>query len=93
MKLRYDESPLPAIIAYYGGFVHGKSYNNIFEFADGGTLEDYMRDTASPEHLEDTFLVWDRLFSLMHGLMAIHNVGNEGHSSHPMNGYVNSPRT
>lgn len=88
MKLRWAGKPSPHIIAYYGGFIHGDSYNLILEYADQGTLETFMRNTESPLTVEDTLLFWDRLFDITHGVMTIHGkIGNNSSASQILNGY------
>ena len=89
MKLRWSGQPSPHIIAYYGGFIHGNSYNIILEYADQGTLETFMRNTKPPSTVEDTLLFWDRLFGITHGIMTIHgHIGNESSASQILDGYV-----
>ncbi|CAF9943242.1 MAG: hypothetical protein ALECFALPRED_010901 [Alectoria fallacina] len=88
MKLRWAGKPSPHIIAYYGGFIHGDSYNLILEYADQGTLETFMRNTESPSTVEDTLLFWDRLFDITHGVMTIHGkIGNESSASQILKGW------
>lgn len=92
MKLRWAGQPSPHIIAYYGGFIHGNSYNIILEYADQGTLESFMKNTESPPTIEDTILFWDRLSDITHGIMMIHgNIGNDISASQILNGYVLCP--
>lgn len=89
MKLRWMGKPSPHIIAYYGGFIHGNSYNIILEYADQGTLESFMRNTDPPSTIEDTLLFWDRLFDVTHGVMTIHGqIGNDSSASQILTGYV-----
>lgn len=92
MRLRWNGQPSPHIVAYYGSFIHGNSYNIILEYADLGTLESFMRDTQSPSTFEDTVLFWDRLFDVIHGIMVIHGkIGNDSSASQILNGYVLCP--
>lgn len=93
MKLRWGGKPSPHIIAYYGGFVHGKSYNIILEYADQGTLETFMKETKSPRTIEDTLLFWDRLFKVTEGIARIHNtkIENDRSASQILSGYVFCP--
>ena len=92
MKLRWAGKPSPHIIAYYGGFIHGNSYNIILEYADQGTLETFMRKTKSPASAEHSLLLWDRLFDITHGIMTIHGeIGNESSASQILSGYVLAP--
>ena len=89
MKLRWSGRPSEHIVAYYGSFIHGDSYNIILEYADQGTLETFMRRTKSPSSAEETLLLWDRLLKVTHGLMTIHGkIGNDSSASQMLNGYV-----
>ncbi len=92
MKLRWGGQLPPHIIAYYGGFVHNNSYNIILEYADQGTLEDFMKRTKSPSSIEDTLLLWYRLSDVAHGILTIHgNIGDSSSASQIFKGYVLSP--
>ena len=89
MKLRWAGKPSSHIVAYYGGFIHGNSYNIILEYADQGTLETFMRKIKSPSSPEDTLLFWDRLFDVTHGIMTIHGkIGKDSSASQILKGYV-----
>ena len=89
MKLRWGKKPSEHIVAYYGSFIHGNSYNIILEYADQGTLEKFMRKTKSPSSPEETLLLWDRLLNVTHGLMTIHGkTGKDSSASQILNGYV-----
>lgn len=92
MTLRFAGNPPPNIVAYYGGFVHGNLYNTILEYADSGTLEDFIRTTKPPVSIEDCLLFWHRLFGITDGIMAIHgqipNLSKHSASQY-LNGYVN----
>ena len=89
MKLRWAGKPSEHIVAYYGSFIHGNSYNVILEYADQGTLETFIKKTKSPSSPEETLLIWDRLFDVTHGLVTIHGkIGNDSSASQILNGYV-----
>ena len=93
-KLRWSGKPSAHIIAYYGGFIHGNSYNIVLEYADKGTLETFMRITEPPLSVEHTLLFWNRLFDVSHGIMTIHNVmGDDRSAARFFNGYVSSPKS
>ncbi|KAL8740664.1 MAG: hypothetical protein Q9190_006661 [Brigantiaea leucoxantha] len=72
MNLRYNNTPTPCVIAYYGSFIDDGTYNIILEFADRGTLEEYMETTSKPTSIEDMIEFWDRLSDISHGLAFIH---------------------
>lgn len=87
MKLRWDGKPPPHINAFYGGFIHGKLYNLILEYADKETLEHFMRKNVPPSKIEHALLLWDRLFDVTHGIAHIHGqVGNGSSSSQMLDG-------
>ena len=91
-KLRWAGNPSSHIIAYYGSFIHGNSYNILLEYADQGTLETFMRNTKRPTSVEDTLLFWDRLLDVSTGVMTIHNVTSGNRSAAQfLNGYVLCP--
>lgn len=54
------------IIQFHSGFqVLGGSQNALFQYADGGTLEEYFGVTPSPSLLEDKIEIWRALFRLL----------------------------
>ena len=71
-KLKHN----PNIIGFYGNFMWDNSRNIILEYADRGTLEDYMRKYDRPYHVRDFGQVWGNYLSILHGLITIH--GEEG---------------
>ena len=78
-KLRYSGLPPANIIGFYGSFVREQTYNVILEYADLGTLDDYMKHTAPPSSAEDKMIFWDRFFDVGNGLATIH--GEDGHDN------------
>jgi serine/threonine protein kinase len=62
-----------SMIGFYGSYIHGDSYNILFEFADKGSLEEYFQHEAPPSHEEDIFRFWGHLFELIRALNAIHS--------------------
>lgn len=88
MKLRLTGNPSSHIIAYYGGFIHGDSYNIILEYADQGTLENFMRKTKPPLLPEDIILFWDRFLGITHGILTIHgHIGSDSSASQILKGW------
>ena len=91
MMLRFSGTPPPDIVAYYGGFLHGNLFNAVLEYADSGTLEDFMRTTKPPVSIKDCLLFWHRLFGITDGIRAIHGQipnSNQRSASQYLNGYV-----
>ncbi|KAL8726824.1 MAG: hypothetical protein Q9166_006440 [cf. Caloplaca sp. 2 TL-2023] len=72
-KLRYHNKPPDNIIGYYGSFVRDGTYNIILEYADRGTLNDYMKNTHEPTSGSSILALWTRCLGLMRGLGQIHN--------------------
>lgn len=64
--------PHQNIIAFYGSFVRGETYNIIQEYADLGNLDRYMESTSPPLRLKDKIIFFDRFFEVMNGLVRIH---------------------
>lgn len=81
-----------SIVGFHGGFRHNNTYNIILEWADWGTLEDYMRAIKPPTKGEDIVTFWHNLFNVTHGLSKIHRASAApiSHSS-ILNGYQRLP--
>ncbi|KAL9036137.1 MAG: hypothetical protein Q9180_004472 [Flavoplaca navasiana] len=71
-QLRYGERPPENIIEYYGSFVRWGTYNIILEYADRGTLDDYLRTTAEPKTAVEIECFWGNFLASMGGLVQIH---------------------
>ncbi|KAL8934995.1 MAG: hypothetical protein Q9211_004940 [Gyalolechia sp. 1 TL-2023] len=88
MKLRWAGRPSPHIIAFYGWFTQGSSYNLILEYADEGTLENFLKRTPPPNQVEDVLRFWDRLTFVLHGIQSIHGkIGNFRSASQILKGW------
>ena len=87
--LRSLNRPPQNIIAFYGGFERGDTYNIILEFADGGNLDQFIERTPSPISPDELSTFWDQFFNILHGLAVIHGeVGEEVNEPHMLLGYV-----
>ncbi|KAL8894183.1 MAG: hypothetical protein Q9192_004544, partial [Flavoplaca navasiana] len=71
-QLRYGERPPENIIEYYGSFIRRGTYNIILEYADRGTLDDYMKNTAEPKTVTEIRSFWENFLASMRGLVQIH---------------------
>ncbi|KAL8696543.1 MAG: hypothetical protein Q9224_002741 [Gallowayella concinna] len=71
-RLRHNGRPPANIIEYYGSFVRDGTYNIILEYADKGTLDDYMENTPEPKSIGDITTLWERFLASMGGLVHIH---------------------
>ncbi|KAL8706255.1 MAG: hypothetical protein Q9201_000692 [Fulgogasparrea decipioides] len=91
-KLRYHNMPPENIIGYYGSFVRDGTYNIILEYADRGTLNNYMRDTHEPTSSSAIMALWKSCLGLMLGLIQIHNTpGSASDGSRILLGGGDSP--
>jgi serine/threonine protein kinase len=59
------------IIGFQGCFTRGDSYNVLLEYADKGTLEDYLRNEVPPTSGEEIIQFWESLFGVLEALMYI----------------------
>ena len=77
--LRYQDKPRDNIVAYYGGFEReneqGNNYYAIFEFADGGNLDQYMERTQAPTNHKEQSDFWENFVGVLEGLAVIHEPG------------------
>ncbi|KAH9834315.1 kinase-like protein [Teratosphaeria destructans] len=64
----------PGLIAFYGGFEYGDTFNILLEYADGGTLNEYMRDHDQPQTYQEAVDLWSHVFDTIKGLCCIHNM-------------------
>ncbi len=81
IKLRYGHMPPGNIIEYYGSFVKDGTYNLILEYADRGTLDQYMKITDEPTDIGEIMTFWKNFLPIFHGLSHIH--GTRGPSPNP----------
>ena len=69
----------PNIIGFFGTFVQKETYHMILEYADGGTLEEYM-EKEPPDNGKDILAFWENVLKLIAGLLKIHNTPASGES-------------
>jgi len=91
-KLRYGGMPPGNIIEYYGSFVRDGTYSIILEYADRGTLDQYMKNTDEPTDIGEIMTFWKCFLAIFHGLDHIH--GTKSPSLNPdepgsLHGYRN----
>lgn len=80
-----------SIIGFHGSYVQDGSYNILLEYADRGTLEDYLQKTPPPTTGEDIIKFWSALFKVIQALHLIHNVqGNDSNDPPILQGCVHS---
>ena len=74
------------IIGFHGSFTRHGQYHLILEYADLGTLKDFMEQHHPPSKGEDILLFWSRLLGLLMGLQTLHQAGGQMSSSTFMSG-------
>ena len=78
-----------SIIGFYGSYEQDGSYNVLLEYADRGTLEDYLQNTPPPTTGDDIHMFWSALFNVIRALKLIHNVQGDQKNDPPiLQGYV-----
>ncbi|KAL9611816.1 MAG: hypothetical protein Q9167_003584 [Letrouitia subvulpina] len=86
--LRHNNRPPQNIIAFYGGFERENMYNIILEYADGGSLDEFMERTPAPPDSNQLLVFWDQFFNILYGLAIIHGEGSEeGNGPHMLLGW------
>lgn len=66
----------PNVIGFHTAFKHGDICHTILEYADRGSLEQYLRANTKPVVGEDIARLWKRVLGLVRGLKDLHN-GNQ----------------
>lgn len=66
------EKQPPGIVACYGSFECRNNWYMLLEYADLGTLEDYMQTIACPSGDIEALELWESIFKLVSGLEWIH---------------------
>ncbi|OCL14632.1 kinase-like protein [Glonium stellatum] len=72
LALQSNTTRDPCIIGFYGSYIHGDSCNLILEYANEGTLGDYLQKYPPPTTRQDIYRFWNGLLGLIKALKAIH---------------------
>jgi hypothetical protein len=84
-----NRSPNPFLIAFYGNYTQGDTYNLILEYADEGSLEQYFSKHNPPDEEEDIVNFWTSLFGIFKALASIHKAPrNSNPEAKVLNGFV-----
>lgn len=62
----------PKVIGFYTAFKQGNEYNALLEYADRGSLEDFMKSTEPPATMKDVLGLWKEILELLRGLKDLH---------------------
>ncbi|KAH6672041.1 hypothetical protein B0J14DRAFT_85731 [Halenospora varia] len=71
-KLR-DVGSSPNVIGFYTAFKHGSTWHCILEYADRGSLEQYLRLNMPPKDKINIARLWKRVLGLIRGLKDLQN--------------------
>jgi len=63
----------PNVIRFYTSFTQGETRSIILEYADKGSLEQYLQNTRPPVGLKDITRFWRGIFGLLRGLKDMHH--------------------
>lgn len=74
--------PSKNVIRYYGSFRQCGTFNLILEYADRGSLADFLDKMDPPSTAKDILQFWQSLFSTLHGLRSIHQWMEAGTDYH-----------
>ena len=75
MRLNAVEDAFPAgLLGLHTSFQHGKTYNVLFELANGGNLHNMMLHTDPPATGRQIFELWKALLEVLKALERIHEI-------------------
>ncbi|KAF2813081.1 uncharacterized protein BDZ99DRAFT_473802 [Mytilinidion resinicola] len=66
------------MIAFYGAYSQGGTYNIILEYADSGNLQEFFENVEPPSAEVDIINFWDNLFKIVQPLQRIHELKRGG---------------
>ena len=66
----------PQIIGFHGSFVLDGTFNILLEYADKGTLDDFLSRTPPPCTAGDIITFWKSFLDITLGLVRIHNASS-----------------
>ena len=72
MKRVHGSRSYPHIVGFYGGFILDGTYDILLEYADKGTLEEYLASTPPPCTARDIITFWQSFLRVTLGLSRIH---------------------
>lgn len=61
------------IVQCMGSYVHGNNYNLILEYADQGSLGEYLQRSSPPRSALELQQFWNSMIDILQGLHQIHN--------------------
>ena len=70
----FDGRDEKGIVGFYGSFEHREAFHIILEYANCGTLQEYMNAVPPPMRTEDILSFWESLLILTRALEGLHRV-------------------
>ncbi|KAK5700213.1 hypothetical protein LTR17_023122 [Elasticomyces elasticus] len=71
-KIHSGGLPIENLLRYYGTYTYEGKYYVILEYADVGTLEDFLRETPKPTRGEHIIGIWRGAFGLVEAVFRVH---------------------
>ncbi|KAK3667545.1 hypothetical protein LTR22_001723 [Elasticomyces elasticus] len=71
-KIHSGGLPIESLLRYYGTYTYDGKYYVILEYADVGTLEDFLRETPKPTRGEHIIAIWRGAFDLVEAVYRVH---------------------
>ena len=79
-RLNEDQNGFPpGLLGLHTSFLHGDTYNVLFELANGGNLEDMVLKSEPPVTGKQIFEFWKALLEVLNALERIHEIEEDPH--------------
>ena len=85
-RLELNDQYSEHFLCFYGNFISEGKYYLVFDLADIGTLEDYMKLHDPPDTGRDILKFWKQVLTLLKGLHILHNVRTPESDEHYIQG-------
>jgi serine/threonine protein kinase len=69
------------MIGYYCSYVHKSLHYALFEYADVGSLEDFIKDRSPPQTNDEITTFWNGMLHVIDGIVLIHDPPSSSDSS------------
>lgn len=77
-RLNEDQNGFPpGLLGLHTSFLHGDTYNVLFELANGGNLEEMVLRSEPPATGKQIFEFWKALLQVLNALKRIHEIDED----------------
>lgn len=76
------------MVGYYCSYVHKNVHHALLEYADYGTLEDFMKRQASPQTDNEIFAFWRGILSVIDAIVRLHGPRSNTNDGSESSDYV-----